>query len=169
MLTQNDGKPLNLGEFRNAVRRLLITQIQTNGHALMMAYNYKDKIWFFDIQSGKLILKEKISKNEEYVNQFFLFNSYKGNFYGITILSNSEEDNFRVRNFTIPGFGKPNFDSGKTGDNLNARLITFQKEIFAKKEEANKSENVASSELNLIERLMFNVQTSDLIEESKMP
>ncbi len=44
----------------------------------------------------------------------------------------------------------------------------FQKEIFAKAEKE-KKDKPDSSELNIIERLMFNVQTSDLIEESKVP
>jgi hypothetical protein len=45
-------------------------------------------------------------------------------------------------------------------------MNSFQKEIFAKPEKSKKDE-VETAEMNIIERLMFNVQTSDLIEESK--
>lgn len=47
-------------------------------------------------------------------------------------------------------------------------MNSFQKEIFAKPEKSKKDE-VEPAEMNIIERLMFNVQTSDLIEESKQP
>lgn len=51
---------------------------------------------------------------------------------------------------------------------MNQRLVKFQTELYAMKEEKKDAES-GISEMNMIERLMFNVQTSDLIEEGTKP
>ena len=77
-----------------------------------------------------------------------------------------EDQQFKAINFTISGFSKPEFEAVKNSQCLENRMNSFQKEIFAKPEKSKKNE-VETAEMNIIERLMFNVQTSDLIEESK--
>lgn len=78
----------------------------------------------------------------------------------------NDENAFKGVNFTISGFRKPVFESVKDSNFLENRIQKFQKEIFAKGEKAKKDDR-EPSEFNIIEKLMFNVQTSDLIEESK--
>jgi hypothetical protein len=98
------------------------------------------------------------------------YNPYTGLFNGLKEEYNEEDDseNFKGFNFTISGFRKPVFESVKGSNFLENRIQKFQKEIFAKGEKPKKEER-EPSEFNIIEKLMFNVQTSDLIEESKAP
>ena len=72
--------------------------------------------------------------------------------------------------FTIQGFKKSESQEAQksVADTQGSRLASFQSKIFSKKQnEEEKKKEESLSDLNVIERLMFNVQTSDLIDESR--
>lgn len=160
-----DGSPFNIGHLDDAPEFLSEISLSINGQALFINNNDANKSMIFDVQTGKLIFEEQNSS--EFEKMEICFNPYTGQFSGFKEEYNSEGD-FMGVNFTISGFRKPVFESVKNSNFFENRIQTFQKEIFAKAEKAKKSEP-EPSEFNLIEKLMFNVQSSDLIEESKAP
>lgn len=106
---------------------------------------------------------QKADLTEEQQNCKLFFDCFTNTFYSI-----KDTDGSKVDVFTIPDFKKVNAGSGFAKQFLVKRLQHFREQIYG--EEVKEEEHQENfSKLNIIQRIMKDVSTSDLIEQSKQP